>query len=150
MEDIDAMGNKIKVKYVGRRELFTDPLYGTGSWTEKTVKVVPADLFAKMKKHVDIFKCVSPGEDEPEGGEQAEQVEPENGKKETEEDNLEDVRVQVRLMTRKKGLAEFAKTNFNVDLPADNTVKLIDLKEQVIRLIDQFGLPGDDDGNNGE
>lgn len=54
------MNESVQVEYVGLKDQETDHLYGTGLvWVGKgDVKAVPADKWARMKVHADVWREV--------------------------------------------------------------------------------------------
>lgn len=141
---------QIPVQYIGRRDTFTDHLYGSGLVFEKgQVRNLPTELARKFLRHGDQFaeNVAREGEAQQELAQtsvdtddtaaklaeakkaQDEQLDKEN--------RIQDIKDQVNVMT-KKSLGEYALTNYRQTL--DQTQKVDALRAQVIGMIDQFGV----------
>lgn len=119
----------VSVKYVGFREQYTDGAFGSGVVFRKgESKLIPADIAVRMLRHPSVYV---PGDVE------AEAAPVKEAKDDDEESNAQDLRDQIQAM-EKDGLKGFAKVHFNVDLDSRKAVS--SLREQVIGLVDQFGV----------
>ena len=119
----------VSVKYVGFREQYTDGAFGSGAVFRKgESKLIPADIAVRMLRHPSVYV---PGDVE------AEAAPVKEAKDDDEENNAQDLRDQIQAM-EKDGLKGFAKVHFNVDLDSRKAVS--SLREQVIGLVDQFGV----------
>ncbi len=128
---------KVPIRYIGKRLHYVDGAYGTGiAWEKGETQLVPADKARLMLRHPDQYEV---GEVEGAGEPIVdESVEDEVDETEETEDAT---RNSIRQMGRKADLVTFAKTNFNIDLDAGSKVKVADLQNECIRLVDQLGLP---------
>lgn len=139
---VNAVGGKVPVRYIGKRESYTDGTYGTRIvFSQGKTRLVPADKAALMLTHADVYEPGSLDDvaDEeqaldPEADAQAE----DKRKAEEQEERDQAMRDSVSTMNR-KSLASFAKTNFNVDLDPNGEVG--EMRSRVIGLLDQFGAP---------
>lgn len=117
----------IPIKYIGKRERYTEGCYGSKiEFVQGETVSVPDDLAVKLLRHPDQY----------ERGEEAEKeaiIQP----KEDEEDTQDD-RDAVANMDR-DALIEFASTRFN-GYKLDKRRSDETLRDEVIRLIDQYGL----------
>lgn len=144
---------KIVVVYIGRKETYTDHLYGTGlSFTKGQERAMPADIARKFLRHGDMFEegsakavAKSPAkpdkvEDKDEDDDTARQLaaakklEDENRDK---ENRILDLKQQINIMT-KDSLAEYAMTNYKQNL--DKRKSVAELRQAVTGMIDQFGV----------
>lgn len=137
---------EVGVKYIGRREIFVDRLFGTGlSFEQGQVRVFPGVLARKFLRHADQFEEAAVGEatavadtevtdETAEALAKAKKLQDEQT---LEQNQLQDVRDQIASMT-KKSLEEFAITKFNQKL--DMTKKVCDLRVEVTSFIDRFGV----------
>ncbi|MEO8391220.1 RyR domain-containing protein [Polaromonas sp.] len=127
--------NLLSVKYIGKRETYTDGTYSTRiQWQRGESKPVPTDKARLMLKHTDVYV---PG-DTLAGLAVGPAVAPKGPKQDSEEDRIQDLRDAISNMRDKKSVAEFVKIHFHQDL--DTNQKLVDLREQATRLVDQFGV----------
>lgn len=132
----------IAVKYVGRRDSWTDRLYGTGlTFTKDQVRFVPSESARQLLKHTDLFTEDATAKPAPEkktdDTEQAmAQAEAQKAEQNAKVNAVADLHDQVNQMT-KDALEQFAKDKFNIDL--DKRQKVDDLKKEVHTLIDRFG-----------
>lgn len=141
----------VAVQYIGRRETWTDHLYGTGlSFVREQVRTIPGNIARQFLKHPDVFR-EAPAEDG--HGQVADVVEPADAKaddtaqlleaaakKQTEdlenESRLQDLRQSVTFM-EKEALKEFALRNYRQKL--DGRLSVEAMRTQTLQLIDQFG-----------
>lgn len=137
----------IAVQYIGRKETYTDHLYGTELSFEKgQVRSLPGDIARKLLRHADMFKEGSvlatipkPDKSSDEQDDTAKLLD-EAGKRQQEErkqeDALLDLKQQVSIMT-KDTLCDYALTNYRQKL--DKRASVAELRQQVAGMIDQFG-----------
>ncbi|WP_167141297.1 RyR domain-containing protein [Pseudomonas sp. OTU750018] len=137
---------EVGVKYIGRREIFVDRLFGTGlSFEQGQVRVFPGVLARKFLRHADQFEEAAVGEpatvaDTETTDETAQalaKAKKLQDEQTLEQNQLQDVRDQIASMT-KKGLEEFAMTKYNQKLDARKSVG--DLRVEVTGFIDRFGV----------
>lgn len=144
-----APAGQTAVQYIGRRDTFTDHLYGTGLVFEKgQVRNLPSELARKFLRHGDQFaeNVAREGEqqivqttEEPDQDDTAAKLAEAQKLQELERDKesqLQDLKVQVNAMT-KTALGQYALTNYQQKLDQSKTVA--ELRAQVIGMIDQFG-----------
>jgi hypothetical protein len=121
------------IRYKGRPATYTDSLYGTGAWNQGQTKLVPVSVAQQMLSHPDVYE---------EGGEPVGyKVKPQETPKEPEIDRIEDVRIEVQNMTRKKAVAEWVQDNYQMDIGLDQTDSLANHKAKALMLLDQYGIP---------
>lgn len=143
---------KIVVVYIGRKETYTDHLYGTGlSFTKGQERAMPADIARKFLRHPDMFeegsaKAVADAPAQPDKVEDkdeddttrqlaaAKKLEDENREK---ENRILDLKQQINIMT-KDSLAEYAMTNYKQNL--DKRKSVAELRQAVTGMIDQYGV----------
>lgn len=123
------------VQYMGNRPSpRSDNLYQTGEWVSGQIKDVPDAVAAKMLRHPDVYVLA---------GERQGVIEVVEGQPletdELDEEAVEDARMSIDAMGTKNAVYDFVQTNFNQEL--DRRSSLRNMKEEAIRLIDQFGLP---------
>lgn len=136
------------VQYIGRKPTFKDHLFGTGlSFDKDQVRNLPCDMARKFLRHADMFKEV----DSAALGEQAlgantelddtsavlDEAQKRQEEERKQEEQLLDVKQQINVMT-KKSLTEYAMTNYRQQL--DKSKSLPEMRQQVIGMIDQYGL----------
>ena len=147
------------VRYIGRRDTFTDRLYDSGlSFVKGQVREVPNETARSLLRHVDLFEQVTAQDIEPvpqaaevanasakKGSQKLDDTEQlmkaaaaKKAEKIDEVTNVSDLHDQVARMTTKDTLEKFAKDHFNVDL--DKRQKVDELKAEVHTLIDRFGV----------
>lgn len=127
------------VEYIGKTDEYLDALYGTGLWVRGQVKAVIPEVAVKMLAHVDQYvradpvavKPASDGLDDPVG-----QV---ADNRERDDSPEQSVRDSIARMDR-DGLREFIVTNYRA--PVDGRLGVSALREQAVRLVDQFGIAG--------
>lgn len=133
---LDRGGKTVFIEYVGKTDEYLDALYGTGLWVKNQIKEVLGEVARKMLEHPDQYVEVDVQEPniasvpaEPVGEIKA---------KQEDEDSLEQrARDSVARMDR-DSLREFIATNYRVSV--DRRMGVSALREQAVRLIDQFGL----------
>lgn len=142
---VAVVGGHIAVQYIGRKEAYTDHLYGTGlSFVKDQVRGLPAEIAGKFLRHGDMFKecgeaaieqAVEPSEpdDTAKTLEDAAKRQQESRK---DEDALLDLKQHVSVMT-KDTLCDYALTNYRQKLNKRASVE--ELRQQVTGMIDQFG-----------
>ncbi|WP_156792264.1 hypothetical protein [Desulfotalea psychrophila] len=134
----------VLVRYVGKRKLYNDSLFGTGMWEKDQIKRVPLSIATKMLVHTSVYVV-------DEGGATASATFPKVGKshfenKKTEEakrkqDEVEDSLMVMDSMTSKKTVVDFILANFpNYKIELEKTEKLDVYKDLARNLVNQFGL----------
>lgn len=122
----------IPIRYIGHRDTYIEGVYGSRiEFVKGGVQNVADELAAKLLKHPDVYEQAGDAEEADGLGIQ---------KPVTDEpdDLIESARDMVANMN-KAALEEFAQTNFRMTI--SKTGKLADLRNEVIGMIDQFGLP---------
>lgn len=137
---------KISVTYIGRRDSFTDTLYGTKLHFDRgQTHFMPRELAERFLRHpefsassVDTTPAASTQISEQTDTEaQLEAARVEQEKLQQEANRLSDVRQSISLMDKDKVL-EFVRVNFNQTLAKN--AKLENLQAKAVQLIDQFGV----------
>ncbi len=119
------------IKYVGRRLTYRDGTYGTGTeWEQGQTRPVETSKALMMLKHPDVYEL---GEVEESQGEAMPEIEV----KKDDEDQRQHAVDVINAMPRKTQVSEYAKKNFNMEIPDG---KLYEMKANVVSLIDKFGL----------
>ncbi len=137
-----AVGEKA-VTFIGRRESFTDRLYGTGlTFSKGQTRVLPVEIAEKFLRHPDVFSpSAAVASVRQEDADDTEATLAEHAKRQDEQNaqinQLQDARDQVNQMT-KDALEQYARTQFKQEL--DKRQKVGDLRNQVLAWIDQFGV----------
>ncbi|SDG85916.1 RyR domain-containing protein [Pseudomonas flavescens] len=136
----------IPVQYIGRRESFTDHLYGTGLvFSKDQVRNLPGDLARKFLRHADQFQecqavavAPEPSSTVPADDTDAKLAAAQKAKEDEqkEQDQLNDLRQQIGVMT-KDALFDYAFTRYQQKL--DKRASVDSLRQQVIGLVDQYG-----------
>jgi hypothetical protein len=126
------------VEYIGKTDEYLDALYGTGLWVRGQVKAVIPEVAAKMLVHCDQYvraalEPAAPASEEPEPVGQV------AGEPERDDSPEQSVRDSIARMDR-DGLREFIVTNYRA--PVDGRLGVSALREQAVRLVDQFGIAG--------
>lgn len=127
---------KIAVRYIGKREHYTDGAYGTHiQFTKGETVLVPADKARLMLAHPDVYELGAIEQ----AGEPVAEVNPNQPKDEAEkrEQQAEDLRQQIALMDA-KSLRAFAKTHFNKSFAG--SASLDKMRAEVGTLFEQYGL----------
>ena len=121
------------ITYIGRRPYRNDVTYGTGEWAAGQTKLVQDATALKMLRHTDSY---AHGDDKQ--GEQQEAVETvvEKDKKETEEDQVQDLLVSIQTMDV-EAIAEFVQRHFNQKI--DRRKSAENLRIDAVNLLHQFG-----------
>lgn len=133
---VASESGKVAVRYIGKREHYTDGAYGTHiQFSKGETVLVPADKARLMLQHPDVYE---PGVIE-QAAEPVAQEQP--GKPKTDEDKREqeheDLRQQIALMDA-KALRVFAKTHFNKSFAGN--VSTDKLRAEVNTMFEQYGL----------
>lgn len=138
----------VLVQYVGRRETFTDNLYGSGlSFTRDQVRPVPGDLAERLLRHTGMFAAPEAVADIPaaSGNDQQpvddtvallEVAQVQQEQEHAKRNDLFSLYDQINQM-EKPSLLAYAKNNYGQELSA--RLGEVKLREQVIGLVDQFG-----------
>ena len=130
---------KIPVKYIGKRERYTDGLYKTGlTWEKDQTLMVSPDKAALLLKHPDQYVR---GEEETPCLPPAEAALLTDGKDDAddEESRVQDAKDAVTNMTDVDAVREYVKVNFS-GAKLHHNVGLDTAKAKAIGMIDQFGL----------
>lgn len=129
---VSPTGQKfLPVKYIGKREVYRDGTYGSGvEFVRGTTRMIAADIAALMLRHPDVYE---PGE----AGDTVPQAAAASKPPVDDEESVQQQHDAIAHMT-KDALATYAKTHFRVDL--DQKKRVGDLREEVARMIDQFGV----------
>lgn len=127
-----------RLEYVGHRASHTDNHAGSGLVFEPgEPQWVPDAIAKKLLKLPGVFAEAALVEgDTSAAAITTEQVAASEAEKDREEQQLEDARQTISMMT-KAALESYAKTNFGVQL--DRAAKIADMRAEVTRLFDQFG-----------
>lgn len=132
---------KVPVKYIGKREVYTDGLYKTGITFEKgKTEMVNADKAALLLKHPDQYV-----RGEVEEAPTAEVVPPEEMDRSDKDDNddeesrVQDAKDAVMNMRDADAVREYVKVNFS-GAKLHHNLGLDKAKAKAIGLIGQFGL----------
>lgn len=129
-----AQPTRMPVKYVGKRDTYSDGLYNTGDWQKDQVKLVEVSTAKKMLEHTDVYVS---GQKE-EASEIVDPVHPVGD----EAPHLDEARQAVMAMRSVKAVAEFVANNFSgatLDLPKGSKVE--DARLEAIRMIDKYHVP---------
>lgn len=131
------------INYIGKKPFF-DRLYNTGlSFDVGQVRDVPDDMARLFLRHKDLFVVSDTAPKAPKTKETdntqtlIDQKAKETAEKIKSENNLQELYTQVSVMD-KDALEQFAKDHYQVDL--NKRKSLENLREEVIGLIDQFGV----------
>lgn len=131
------------VSYIGKKPFF-DRLYNTGlTFDVGQVRDVPDDMARLFLRHKDLFVVLDTAPKTPKTKEtdntQAliDQQAKETAEKIKNQNNLQDLYTQVSVMD-KDALEQFAKDHYQIDLNKRRSLE--NLREEVIGLIDQFGV----------
>ena len=123
-------GSTMPIRYIGQRESYMDGAYGTRiQWAKGQTRMVPRAIGALMLKHLDVYQLGEPVLES-----MAMPREPAIDKSQEE---VQDAIDQIANMD-KVGLAHFAKTVYNMDVSA--TQSLADMRTTVTSMVHQFGL----------
>lgn len=141
-----VVGGHIPVQYIGRKEAYTDHLYGTGLAFEKDqVRGLPTEVARKFLRHADMFKEAGEGAvvtepvkplDQDDTAKALDEAAKRQREDQDKENALIDLKQHVSNMT-KNALCEYAMTNYRQKL--DSRASVADLRQQVTGMIDQFG-----------
>lgn len=131
------------ITYIGKKPFF-DRLYNTGlTFDVGQVRAVPDDMARLFLRHKDLFVVLDTAPKTPKTKEtdntQAliDQQAKETAEKIKNQNNLQDLYTQVSVMD-KDALEQFAKDHYQIDLNKRRSLE--NLREEVIGLIDQFGV----------
>lgn len=141
-----VVGGHIHVQYIGRKEAYTDHLYGTGlSFEKDQVRGLPTEVARKFLRHADMFKEAGEGAvvtepvkplDQDDTAKTLDEAAKRLKEDQDKENALIDLKQHVSNMT-KNALCEYAMTNYRQKL--DSRASVADLRQQVTGMIDQFG-----------
>jgi len=125
---------KVGVKYVGKRDKYTDGMYGSMiTWKKDEVIMVPMELAVKLFQHPTVYQPAIEVVDKV-----AEPVK-EAKNDEAEEEKLQSAKDAVNAMRRKDSVINFAEVTFS-GVKLSNEESLSALKQKVIGFIDQYGI----------
>jgi hypothetical protein len=127
------------VEYIGKTDEYLDALYGTGLWVRGQVKAVIPEVAAKMLVHIDQYVRADPVSAEPTSDGLDEPIGQVADKRERADSPEQSVRDSIATMDR-DGLRNFITTNYRA--PVDGRSGVAALREQAVRLVDQFGIAG--------
>lgn len=132
------------VQYIGRRESFTDTIYGSNlTFTQGQARAVDSDLAIKLLRHQDLFRRYKPEEEgaveqtDDDTQKRIEEAKAERAKVIEEQNNIAELIDQVNQMT-KASLAKFAFEKWHYEFKS--SAKLPEMREQVVNFIHQFGV----------
>ncbi len=139
----------VVVEYIGRKDSWTDTLYGSKlTFVKSQKRAVNSVLAGQFLRHVDMFKVAEPDEVIVQSVQQQadnqddtntilEEAEKQAQLQRDQQAHVEDVRDQVNLMNE-QSLKDFALNKYQQKLhPA---LKLENMRSKVLGLIDQFGV----------
>ncbi len=131
------------ISYIGKKP-FVDRLYNTGlTFDVGQVRDVPEDMARLFLRHKDLFAVSdkAPKVSKPKETDNTQalidQKAKETAEKNKSENNLQELYTQVSVMD-KDALEQFAKDHYQIDL--NKRKSLENLREEVVGLIDQFGV----------
>jgi len=136
----------VAVTYIGRRESWTDRLYGSGlTFRQGQTRSVPGKLARDFLRHRDVFEeaAEAPAEPAPHAtadddtAEQLNRAKQREQAQQVEQTNVQDVMDAVNQMD-KEALQDFAYKNYQQKIP--KTLSLENMRAKAIQLIDQFGV----------
>jgi hypothetical protein len=128
-------GNLVGIKYIGSRDVYVEGTYGSKIPFKKgEVKLVPAELAAKLVRHPDVYELA--GEDETEGA-QAALVD----KKDTKNEISEETQAALDAVANMNlnSLRTYTKTHFGQTIEVG--VNTVEARAKVVNLIHQYGAP---------
>jgi hypothetical protein len=126
---------KTPVKYVGRRESYSDGNWNTGVWGKNQTKMITNAVAGLMLEHKDVYVQGEPDE----GAEIVLQKEKQDDGPNSEK--LMDAKQAVQCMTRKAAVQAFVAANYNgLKIPEEHST-LNEMKAFAIRQIDIYSLP---------
>lgn len=133
---VDTDGVKrVPVKYIGKKDNYSDGLFDTGIWSKGVVKMVSYSVAQQMLVHKDVYV---EGKEE----ESVDVVDVDEQKKEEDEQEtrLTEARNMIQNMSRKVDVEDFVANNYNgLKIPGEFK-KLAEMKEFAISHVDRFGL----------
>lgn len=130
------------ISYIGKKP-FSDRLYNTGlTFDVGQVREVPDEMARLFLRHQDLFVLSDKPakKDKPKSDDTQELIDEHakvTAQKTKDENDLQDLYVQVHNMD-KDALEQFAKDHYQIDL--NKRKSLENLREEVVGLIDQFGV----------
>lgn len=132
----------VAVKYIGRRDEFTDRIYGSLlKFKKDQVRPVPADLARNFLRHADQFERGPEDAPAEEGStddstDQLAAVAKKKAEEDAKQNELQGLRDQVARMS-KAGLKSFALTHYRQQVDESKTVG--ELRQDVTQMINAFG-----------
>lgn len=132
---------KIPVKYIGKRETYTDGLYKTGlTWEKGQTLMVDPDKAALLLKHPDQYVMGEAGEAPEPVAVDDDVTDPDDTDKTDDEGSrTQDAKDAVMNMRDIDAVREYVKVNFS-GAKLHHNVGLETAKTKAIGMIDQFGL----------
>jgi hypothetical protein len=125
------------VRYVGLRDSYRDGAYGTHlTFAKGQTRMVPRPKAMLMLRHPDVYEL---GDVAHASGAVVVGEQPNKPSQSDEEARILELRDSVQNMT-KAAVAEYVKTNFRIDLNP-NMMKVDEMRQKAIQLLDQFGAP---------
>ena len=126
---------KTAVRYIGKRDTYSDGLFSTGIWNQGESKMVPKDIAAKMVVHADVYE---PG-DAKDTGEVIEEKEPEDN---SETEKAEDASNAINNMQEIDDIKLFVSNNLHgQQIEIDGRSGIEKYRQEAIRLVDTYGMP---------
>lgn len=136
------LAETIAVKYIGRRESFTDTNYRSGlTFNRGQTRSLPVALARQFLRHADLFEVGtaekrSARAKEDDTQEILESVKAAQKEEAQTEMLMQDLRDTVQTMD-KDALAEFAQVHYQQQIDKRHSIE--SLREQVVQFIDRFG-----------
>ena len=137
---VPILDNGVAIKYIGKRESYTDRLYGTGlMFTQGQVRSVPGELARRFLSHRDLFeKSVAPAPASDDTRDMLQQNEDEKKEKERKEQDLANLHREIDNLD-KNGLIQIGE-RYGVKLAKNATnAKVAEARAAIHQKIDQFG-----------
>lgn len=139
----------VAVKYIGRRDSWTDGLYGSGLvFAREQVRTLPSDIAGKLLRHPDVFEKVdvaavaqesAPNQAPTDDTSQLlERGKAQKDDKQQDISQVQDLHDMIDRMENKNELAEFALHKYQQKL--NKSSKIETMRTQVKALIDQYGV----------
>lgn len=130
---IKAPEGKTPVKYIGKREQYTDGTYGTlVTWQKDETHLIPDEIARKLLNHPDVYIL---GESDNASTPEL----PDSTDDDNKEEVIQDAKDTVNAMRSKKAVMDYAHDNFS-GVKMNGNDKLADLKRQAVEFIDSYGI----------
>lgn len=134
----------MKVKYIGRYEVFPDRLFGTGAvWTRGEIKEVDLDVAMKMKAYVDSFVIADDEEVIPESDAQVVTEKPKQDKEQDDEDFFEQTVDDIRQMNRKDVIVDYIHEQWGIAVDKKG-MSVVDLQDLAVMHLTNLGAVATD------